>query len=297
MIDLIEVTKSFPTDFWNKPFLALDKVSFSIPSNKIVGFLGANGAGKTTSIKVIMNFINPTSGKVKFSEAFEGKDHRSILSEIGFVPERPYFYANLTGREFLHYMGSLNKMPKAQINTQIERWSTRLKIDFALDRKIQNYSKGMLQRLGFSAALIHDPKLVILDEPVSGLDPIGRKEIKDSIVEIYKEGKTVFFSSHIVPDVEEICHSVIFLEKGKLVYQGSIDELILKHANSDFTFQYFNAGETKLSKLRIPFNEKDEKLKSILASGASLISLQQEKITLEEIFYKVKGKEREMSHD
>ena len=271
--------------------MALDGVSFEVPKNQIVGFLGANGAGKTTSLKIALNFIRPTQGQVRFDVSL-GKTQQEIIANIGYVPERPYFYPHLTGKEFIYYMGKLNDLNRVTIHSRIDRWAPRLKIDFALDRKIQTYSKGMLQRLGFVSSLIHDPKLVILDEPVSGLDPVGRKEIKDVILEIHKEGKTVFFSSHIVPDVEEICHDVIFLEKGKLVYQGTVDKLIYDNMKDFFLIKYRKPGSDLILQDLISTKLKEDKLNELLKSGFEILNLSQEKLNLEEIFYKIKNQAR-----
>ncbi len=166
MIEFNEITKIFKSDLLTQPFTALKDVSFKVADEKIVGFLGANGAGKTTSLKIAMDFIRPTSGTVTFSENL-GSHKREILKNIGFLPERPYFYPHLKGREFCHFMGSLSGLSKNEINKQIEIWAPRFKIDFALDRETRTYSKGMLQRIGFLVTLLHDPKMVILDEPLS----------------------------------------------------------------------------------------------------------------------------------
>jgi ABC-2 type transport system ATP-binding protein len=296
MIEVISVKKSFQTDFWTKPFWALDDVSFSVPEGKIVGFLGANGAGKTTSLKIILGFIKANSGSVLFNQKW-GSNFSNILSHIGYLPERPYFYPHLTGNEFLHYMGKLNNLNNHEIKSSISKWAPRLRIDFALDRKIRNYSKGMLQRLGFVCSLIHNPDLIILDEPVSGLDPIGRKEIKDVISEINKEGKTIFFSSHIVPDVEEICDSVIFLEKGKLIYQGSIEKLIHDNQKSTYELKYLNKNTNQLEILQVDSNNKESCISDQIRLGNDIISFNRDKLSLEEIFYKVKNHERKISHD
>ncbi len=233
MLEFNSVTKVFKSEMFKKPFKAINDLSFKVDEGSIVGFLGANGAGKTTSLKVAMDFTRPTKGEVKFTSLGENKSE--IFSNVGFLPERPYFYPHLTGREFSHYMGRLVDLPKNKINQQISKLAPLFRIDFALDREIHTYSKGMLQRIGFLTALLHDPKLVILDEPLSGVDPIGRKELKDVIVDINKMGKTVFFSSHIVSDVEEICDKVIFLKDGKLVYQGRVEDIINKNIKADLT--------------------------------------------------------------
>jgi ABC-2 type transport system ATP-binding protein len=291
MFELVSIKKKFQGDFWAKPFWALNDVSFKIPAGKIVGFLGANGAGKTTTLKIVLGFIDPTEGKVIFDSRL-GKTREQIISQIGYVPERPYFHPHLTGLEFITYMGRLSNLTQDQIQGKIKEWAPRLKIEFALERKIRNYSKGMLQRLGFLCSLIHDPELIILDEPVSGLDPIGRKEIKDVICEVNKMGKTIFFSSHIVPDVEEICDSVVCLEKGQLIYEGSIDQLIHENIKNSFEIIYKKKDIPMIHKLKCEFHHKENELLRLLNEGHEILGLNQEKLSLEEIIYKVKTNER-----
>lgn len=283
MLEFKSVTKVFKSELFKQPFVAIEDLSFKVDEGSIVGFLGANGAGKTTSLKIAMDFIRASSGEITFEGLGEKKTE--ILSNIGFLPERPYFYPHLTGREFCHYMGALVDMPKSKINSQIDYWAPKFRIDFALDREVNTYSKGMLQRIGFLTALLHDPKLVILDEPLSGVDPIGRKELKDVIVEINKHGKTVFFSSHIVSDVEEICDKVIFLKKGKLVYQGKVDDIINKNIQPVSRIRYEVNGESTVEK--VENTDKSKRLKELIEQNAQIISVEQDKPTLENIFYNV----------
>lgn len=233
MFNFENVSKEFQTDFWAKPFLAFKEVSFNVKPGNIVGFLGANGAGKTTGIKMLLNFIKPTSGSIGFDKIM-GSTQREIYRNIGYLPERPYFYPDLNGEEFLKYIGKLNDLKDLEIKQSVDKWAKLLKIDSALDRKLRFYSKGMLQRLGFVSALIHEPKLLILDEPLSGLDPLGRKEFKEIMSSLGKEEKTVFFSSHILNDVEEVSEDVVILESGSLIYSGNIDELISKKSTDDY---------------------------------------------------------------
>lgn len=297
MISFNEVTKVFRSDLISQPFTALDKVSFEVPDGSMVGFLGANGAGKTTSLKIIMDFIRPTSGSVVFSPSL-GSNKLDIFRNIGFLPERPYFYPNITGEEFLIFMGRLSDMETVRILSEIHRWAPRFKIDHALKRELKTYSKGMLQRIGFLSTIIHHPKIIILDEPLSGLDPIGRKELKDVIVEVHKEGKTIFFSSHIVPDIEEICDRVIFLKEGKLVYDGSVGALMRQSKIKDYQISVHGLKNLSpelikekihlpdnVTKLTIASENKDAALKELIDNGSEILSLEMMKASLEDIFY------------
>jgi ABC-2 type transport system ATP-binding protein len=302
MIQLNSISKIFKSELIGQAFTALDNVSFNIPEGSMVGFLGANGAGKTTSLKIIMDFIRPSSGEVVFSPAL-GKDRKEVFKNIGYLPERPYFYQNLTGNEFLHFMGDLSELKKTEIKSQISYWAPRFRIEHALSRELKTYSKGMLQRIGFLAAILHQPKIIILDEPLSGLDPIGRKELKDVIVEVHKAGKTVFFSTHIVPDIEEICDRVVFLKDGKLAFDGSVSSLMDSNTEQEYLFKIklnskseFQTPFTK--KLDLPDNLttfsvknefKDKFLQEVMAKNGNLIGLEPVRVNLEEIFYKTRN--------
>jgi ABC-2 type transport system ATP-binding protein len=301
MIKFNNITKKFKTDFYAQPFVALDDVSFSVPEGSMVGFLGANGAGKTTSLKVIMDFIRPTSGEVEFSSTL-GRDKFEAYKNIGFLPERPYFYPNLTGDEFLEFMGTLSEVPKNIIKDRVKFWSPRFKIDHALKRELKTYSKGMLQRIGFLATILHEPKMIILDEPLSGLDPIGRKELKDVIVEVHKEGKTVFFSSHIVPDIEEICDRVIFLKEGKLVYDGSVQALIGQNTNPNYEVKFIapsvvdiktnlkilNEFSEGLKVAQVSSSDRNQLLRELLEKNIEVVGIDLIRPSLEEIFYQTR---------
>lgn len=285
MIEFVNITKKFRNNFWEKEFLALDNVSFKINQGDLVGFLGANGAGKTTLIKCLMDFSRQTSGEIIFDPSM-GKNQAEIKSNIGYLPEKAYLYQHLTGREFLLYAGSLTLIEKPELRKLIKEWSERIQIDHALDRPIRGYSKGMQQRLGFISALIHKPKFLVLDEPLSGLDPIGRRDFKKILKDLHGGGTTIFFSSHIVSDVEEVCNKVVFIEKGKLIYNGSISELMAKNTNEQYTITYLDSEELK-SKI-VSESEKNAVLTDLIKMNSNIISMEKDKISLEEIIYKIK---------
>lgn len=285
MIEFQNITKKFKPHFWSKEFVAVDNVSFKIDRGDLVGFLGANGAGKTTLIKILMDFSRQTSGRILFDPHL-GEGLNAIKSSIGYLPERPYLYPYLTGLEFLLYVGRLNAIEQGKLGELIDHWAAKMQIAHALNKPTKEYSKGMLQRLGFISCLIHNPKILILDEPLSGLDPLGRREFKKIMVELNKSGVTIFFSSHIVSDVEEICNKVIFIEKGKLVYEGNIDSLMMKHANDLYTVKSLINGQVETAHLSKA--EKELFLKKALVEDREIIGIEKEKISLEEIIYKIK---------
>jgi ABC-2 type transport system ATP-binding protein len=301
MIKFENISKSFKSDFWSQHFHAIKDLSFEIPEGSMVGFLGANGAGKTTSLKIIMDFIRPTSGRVLFSEKL-GNSKIEAFKNIGYLPERPYFYPNLKGEEFLTFLGLLSELKKTEISERIKYWAPRFKMDFALDRELKTYSKGMLQRIGFMSTILHDPKMIILDEPLSGLDPIGRKEMKDVIIEVHKAGKTVFFSSHIVSDIEEICDRVIFLKEGELVFDGSVQKILGENLKSNYSIKFQTENKVVIKTPYVEFKNIKQDTYSVVVNAENKIllleellelnldikTLEQEKISLEEIFYKLK---------
>ena len=306
MLTLKGITKKFREDFWKREVTVLKELSFTVDKGKVVGFLGANGAGKTTSLRIAMGFTKANGGEVIFDPEL-GSREREIRQNIGFLPERPYFYPDLTGRDFLSFMGNLCEMNSSQIGGAVAKWAPRFKIDFALDRKIKTYSKGMLQRIGFCSVLLHDPKLIILDEPLSGLDPLGRKELKDAIREVNREGKTVFFSSHIVPDVEEICEKVIFIEDGRLLYEGSIDSLMLDNGGSmyqiklprlqggDFRWEGAEVEQSEnYSIVTVAREQRSRLISDLVTKEIDIESIMPIRPSLEEIFYKVKNRERKI---
>jgi ABC-2 type transport system ATP-binding protein len=224
IIEISNLTKDY-VGFWRKRNVrALDGLSLTVEPHQIFGFLGANGAGKTTTLKLLMRLIFPTSGSARIL----GSDISdvSMHARIGYLPENPYFYDYLTAREFLTYSGELFGLDKSVRSARAEQLLTRVNLDRkSWDRQLRKFSKGMLQRVGLAQALVNDPEVVFLDEPMSGLDPVGRREVRDLIAALRGEGKTVFMCSHILSDIEVLCDSVAILKGGRVARSGSLDEL------------------------------------------------------------------------
>ena len=225
VIEIDRLTKEYEAGFLRKrKTRALDTLSLKVEKGQIFGFLGANGAGKTTTLKLLMRLIYPTSGTARIL----GRDISDISmhARIGYLPENPYFYDYLTAREFLSYCGQLFGQKHSTRTSRTEALLTRVSLEKkSWDLQLRKFSKGMLQRVGLAQALINDPEIVFLDEPMSGLDPVGRREVRDLIASLRAEGKTVFMCSHILSDIEVLCDSVAILKGGRLAHAGSLDEL------------------------------------------------------------------------
>jgi len=220
-IQFQDVTKTFRTNL--KRSKVLCGISFNVHRAEIFGFLGPNGAGKSTSIKLLLNFIRPDAGNIAVDGLRVGKD--PFQHRIGYLPETPCFFDNLTGSETLRFAGQASGMDGSQIKKQSEAVLGRLNLSHAAANPIRTYSKGMKQRLGLAMSLVHDPDIYILDEPMSGLDPMGRRLITDVILELRERGKTVFFSSHILSDIERLCDRIGILNKGRLLFCGEVQEV------------------------------------------------------------------------
>jgi ABC-2 type transport system ATP-binding protein len=219
------ISKSYPTGFLRKRVKVLSDLSFTVGENEIVGFLGPNGAGKTTTLKILNRLSFPDGGIVTIFGEEIGR-RPEFHRRVGFMPEQPYFYEYLTGEEFLGLCGHLSGLAGADIAARSRSMLERVGIARAGRTAIRKYSKGMMQRLGLAQALLHDPELVILDEPMSGLDPMGRMEVRNLIREMKAAGKTVFFSSHIISDVEALCDRVIVIHRGCKVAERPVEELV-----------------------------------------------------------------------
>jgi ABC-2 type transport system ATP-binding protein len=263
---------------------ALKGIDFDIHAGKVTGFLGANGAGKTTSIKCILNLAFPDSGEIKyFGSPVLTAD---VKARIGFLPERPYFYEYLTGREFLRFYGELSDRVRGpSLTRKIEGLLDRVGLIHAKDRPLRSYSKGMLQRIGIAQALVHEPDFVILDEPMTGLDPDGRAEVHEIIRETAATGTAVFFSSHLLPDAEQLCERLVILKQGEVAYEGTTSDL-LGQVEKGYHIIYGQAGReftvdcSTLSDLQV----RIDKLRS---DGATITEVKKMRLSLDEAFARV----------
>ena len=218
------IHKSFRSDFYRKKKHILKGISLNVEEGEIFGYLGPNGAGKTTTIKCIIGLIFPDKGKMEIL----GHDHLSLeaKAQVGYLPENPYFYDYLTAEEFLRYFSQLYQISRSLQESKIQELLKLVGLKDSSNLQLRKFSKGMLQRIGMAQAILNDPQLVLLDEPLGGLDPLGRKEIRDIIVRLKEEGKTVFLSSHILQDIEMICDRVAIIVEGSIINQGKLHELI-----------------------------------------------------------------------
>ena len=221
--------KVYRTGLLRRRPVALRSLDLTVPRGGIFGFIGHNGAGKTTTLKLLMGLTRPTSGTATVLDRPVGD--LSALARIGFLPEHPYFYDYLTGREFLDFYGRLFRIPAKQRRSRIAALLESVELTRVADTQLRTFSKGMLQRIGIAQALINDPELVVLDEPMSGLDPSGRRLIRNLILQMRSEGRTIFFSSHILSDVEMICDRIGILVSGKLHYTGAVEPLLEQHTH------------------------------------------------------------------
>jgi ABC-2 type transport system ATP-binding protein len=223
-IEILGLEKIYSVGFWRKRLKrALHPLHLSVEDGEIFGFLGPNGAGKTTTLKLLMGLVFPTAGSARIL----GRDWNdpSVKAEIGFLPEQPYFYDYLTAHELLEYYAQLSGVPAGQRKNRVEEALHKVGLRDVKGLQLRKFSKGMLQRVGIAQAILHDPKLVFFDEPMSGLDPVGRREVRDLMEQLKHEGKTVFFSTHILSDAEALCDRVAIINQGELRGIGAVEDL------------------------------------------------------------------------
>lgn len=227
MIELLHVRKNFGS------FVAVDDISLSIPSGEFFGFLGPNGAGKTTTIKMMTGLFTPTSGEIIINGFDVVKQPQEAKSTFGYIPDHPYLYDKLTGREFIYYLGGLYKMEKDSLRENVERVIDLLELAGWIDKKTEDYSQGMRQRVTFAAAFVHRPKTIIIDEPMVGLDPRSARIVKDSLKQMTKEGVSIFMSTHILEMAEELCDRIGIINKSKIIFLDTKENLHLHKTKYD----------------------------------------------------------------
>ena len=303
VIETEDLSKIFVPGLGFKKVTALEKVNLSIKKGEIFGYIGPNGAGKTTTLKILMGLIFPNSGKATIF----GKDIRNIKvkEKIGFLPEEPYFYHYLTAEEFLLFYGKLFGYDRFYLSKKIDELLTLVELQHKKNSQLRHFSKGMLQRIGIAQALINDPELVVLDEPMSGLDPAGRTRMRDIILHLREQEKTVLFSSHILSDVEMICNRIGIITKGKLRETGTVDSLLQKDMKKiEIVAVNLSSEEIqrieKIANKTVAFEreimiivsgekERDDILEIITAKSGRLQSVENRRETLEDLFMRKYG--------
>lgn len=276
-----------------KKKISLEDLSMQVDTGEVFGFLGPNGAGKSTTIKLLMRLIFPDGGTARIL----GKsiDDVSMHQDTGYLPEQPYFYDYLTAAELLDYFARFHRLTATDRRTRVENMLKKVGLETAKKIQLRKYSKGMLQRVGLAQAILHDPQVVILDEPMSGLDPLGRREVRDIILELKKEGRTVLFSTHILSDAEMLCDRVGVLVGGKLRGVGTPEEMVgIKTQGMEILFEVTEGKNLPLLakatrtgeryRVQMPEEELYGAIEQLRAAGARILSVAQIKPTLEDFF-------------
>jgi ABC-2 type transport system ATP-binding protein len=295
-LEIRDLKKTFRSNFLIKKYRILKGINLSVEKGEIYGFLGPNGAGKTTTIKCVMGLLFPDQGEILIDG--QPAAHVAARRRIGFLPENPNFYDYLSARELLFFSASLFNLPAAEVRDRVAALIHQVGLSGHEDLKLRKFSKGMIQRLGLAQALINDPDLLILDEPFSGLDPIGRKDLRTLILSLREQGKTIFFSSHILQDVEMMVDRVGIILNGSISREGKLSELISR------SIQYYevvcaNIAEKELAKIQSNFACRDGQFSITLASDADInqvvesivhnngriVAVNPVKMTLEDIFF------------
>ncbi len=296
-IEIENLTKEYPFGFLHlKKKTSLEGLNMQVEMGEVFGFIGPNGAGKSTTIKLLMGLIFPTAGSARIL----GRPISDVEmhKDIGYLPEQPYFYDYLTAAEVLDYFARFHDLRAADRKERVERMLKKVGLETARKIQLRKYSKGMLQRVGLAQAILHDPKLVILDEPMSGLDPVGRRAVRDIILELKREGKTVMFSTHILSDAETLCDRVGVIVGGKLRGVGAPGQLVdMKTQGMEILFALKGASNAPLLakatktgeyyRLQVAEGELYAAIEQLQGAGARILAVTQVKATLEEFFMNV----------
>jgi len=266
------LTKIFKGALGRKPVLAVRELSFEVRAGEVYGLIGPNGCGKSTTMKVMLGLLKPNIGRTTIF----GRDSESVASrqDVGFLPENPYFYKHLTGRETLHFYGKLCGMTGSALKDRTQEMLKLTGMEHAAERRVGGYSKGMLQRVGLAQALIHAPRLLILDEPTAGVDPVGSRRIRDLILEMKQRGITIVVTSHLLEQMQEVCDRVGIMSQGRMVREGRLEDLISVENQTEIVLE--DASPEMLARIR--------EMVSGGGSGAKLVSMGKPRTTLERLF-------------
>jgi ABC-2 type transport system ATP-binding protein len=279
-VEIRNLVKDFTTSFRRKPLRAVEDVSIRIMPGEVYGLIGPNGSGKSTTMKALLGLVAPTSGTC----AIFGKDSLKVDSrnDVGFLPENPYFYKHLSGAETLRFYGKLCGLGGKTLDERVKELLALVDLEGARDRRVGGYSKGMLQRIGLAQALIQEPRLVILDEPTAGVDPLGSRQIRDLILKLRERGITVFLCSHLLEQVQEVCDHVGIIFRGRMIREGRLEDLIAIEDQTEIILK--DAGP-----------ELMEQIRSLVAQspGSSVVRTGRPRTTLERLFLREIREEEE----
>lgn len=277
-VEIRNLVKEFKTSFRRKPLRAVDDVSIRIMPGEVYGLIGPNGSGKSTTMKALLGLVAPSAGQCSIF----GRDSMKVDSrdEVGFLPENPYFYKHLSGAETLRFYGKLCGLGGRELEDRVSELLALVDLEGARDRRLGGYSKGMLQRIGLAQALVQEPRLVILDEPTAGVDPLGSRQIRDLILKLRDQGITVFLCSHLLEQVQEVCDRVGIIFRGKMVREGKLEDLIAIEDQSEIVLQ--DASPELLNQISALVES---------TPGASVVRTGKPRTTLERLFL------REISED
>lgn len=269
-VTITGLTKLYPVPMRRQKVIAVKDLNLEVPEGQVYGLLGPNGSGKSTTLKILLGLVTPTQGETRiFGE--DSRDYRSHR-EVGFLPENPYFYKYLTAEETLRFYGKICGLGGKTLTTRIKELLELVGMEDARHRRVGGYSKGMLQRIGLAQALIQDPRLLVLDEPTAGVDPLGSRQIRDLILELKKRGKTVLLTSHLLEQVQEVCDRVGIMARGIMMREGRLDELVTIEGQTEYLVE--NA----------PPELADKIAELARASGAKLLEARKPEQTLERVF-------------
>jgi ABC-2 type transport system ATP-binding protein len=293
-LEVVSLGKSYRTGLRKPPRQALSGLTFTLPEGAVMGLLGPNGAGKTTTLKVIMDFLTPDSGEVRiFGRSWKDAEARR---QVGFLPEQPYFQYYLTPRSLLRYLGRLLYMRREETEARITHLLNLVGLGAEADLQLSRFSRGMLQRLGIAQALLNQPRLLVLDEPSGGLDPLGMVEVRKLLQDVRDGGTTILFSSHQLSEVEEICDHLCIIDRGREVAQGSMQELLGREESYEVTLEEEAPvpfpGQDEMGwswlvpgrKLRFPSRHLDGSLRLLAREGARVAEVKPVRLSLEEFF-------------